>query len=285
MPSQFTTLLTSILTLVSLQTFIATSPNQSAFAKNTIKYQPPGRISPGRTEGSGTRSIGDISCPGSQKSLFLATLSPTKHIGQTSLARPTLYAYFTGNQTLEIRLRQVGKLGVVWKQTLQPKTPGFQAIPYPKDAPELITGKNYIWSASIICNPAESYKIAGITYASLTRIEEPPTLQDLLKASKTVNDRAQSYANSSLWYEALDTLAAAKLNNPEDITIQTELINLLEQVGLNKTAKQERDYAIKKSTAHHLIYSNASKNGCTGTPKLPTPEHPPTENLTRCPQK
>ncbi|MCX5962002.1 MAG: DUF928 domain-containing protein [Cyanobacteria bacterium] len=246
MPSKFTTLVTSILALVSLQTFIATSPNQSAFAKNTIKYQPPGRVSPGRTESSGTRSIGDTRCPGSQKSLFLATLSPANHIGQTSLARPTLYAYFTGNETLEIRLRQVGKLGVVWKQTIQPKTPGFQAISYPKNAPELITGENYSWSASIICNPAESYKIAGITYASLTRIEEPPTLQDLLKNSKTVNDRAQSYANSSLWYEALDTLAAEKLNNSEDIAIQTELINLLEQVGLNKTAKQERDHAIKK---------------------------------------
>lgn len=246
MPSKFTTLLTSIVALLSLQTFLATSPNESAFAENTIKYQPPGRISPSRTEGSGTRSIGDASCPGSQKSLFLATLSPTKHIGQTSLARPTLYAYFTGDQALEIRLRQVGKLGVVWKQTLQPKNPGFQAISYPKDAPELITGKDYDWSASIICNPAEPYKTTRIIYASIIRIEEPPALQDLLKASKTVNDRAQSYANSSLWYEAIDTLATAKLNNPENTAIQIELINLLEQVGLNKAAKQEQDSGLKK---------------------------------------
>ena len=291
MPSRFTTLLTSILALLSLQTFTATSPNQSAFAKNTIKYQPPGRTPPGRTEGSGTRSIEVISCPGSQKALFLATLAPTQHIGQTSLARPTLYAYFTGNQALEIRLRQVesgkaGASGAVWKQTFQPKAPGFQAIPYPKDAPELITGKDYIWSSSIICNPAKAYEISGIKYANLTRVEEPLALQELLKASKTVSDRAQSYANSSLWYEALDTLAAAKLANPKDYTIQTELINLLMQAGLDKAAKQEEEYALKRSAAEGLIYSNRIRNGCgADAPKLSTVDHPSTETLTRCPQK
>lgn len=291
MPSKFTTLLTSILALLSLQTFIATNPNQSAFAENTIKYQPPGRISPSRTEGSGTRSMGYTSCPGSQKSLFLATLSPTDHIGQTSLARPTLYVYFTGDQALEIRLRQVGKLGVMWKQTIQPKTPGFQAIPYPKDASELITGKDYDWSASVICNPAEPNKTAKIISSSITRVAsiarivEPPALQDLLKASKTVNDRAQSYADNSLWYEAIDTLATARLNNPDDTAIQIELINLLEQVGLNKAAKQEQDSALKKSAAPNLIDLNVIKNGCKANPKLSTDEHPSAKNLIRCLEK
>ncbi len=285
MPSKFTTLLTSILALLSLQTFLATNPNQSAFAENTIKYQPPGRISPSRTEGSGTRSMGDASCPGSQKLLFLATLSPADHIGQTSLARPTLYAYFTGDQALEIRLRQVGKLGVVWKQIIQPKTPGFQAIPYPKNASELITGKDYDWSASIICNPAEPYKTAKIISASITRVEEPPALQDLLKASKTLNDRAQSYADNSLWYEAIDTLATAKLNNPEDTAIQIELINLLEQVGLNKAAKQEQESVLKKSPAQSLIDLNVIKNRCKDNPQLSTDEHPSTKNLIRCLEK
>ena len=289
MPSKFTTLLTSILALLSLQTFSTASPTQSAFAKDTIQYKPPGRVSPGRTEGSGTRGLEGLKCPGSQKALFLETLAPTQHIGQTSLARPTLYAYFTGNQSLEIRLRQVesGRLGVsraVWKQTFQPKTPGLQAIPYPKDAPELIAGKDYLWSSSIICNPAKAYDISGISYANLTRVEEPPTLQDLLKASKTVNDRAQSYANSSLWYEALDTLAAAKLANPKDSTIQTELVNLLKQVGLDKAAKQEEEYALKRTAAEGLIYSNRIKNGCRSiAQKLTTVDHPSTETLTRCP--
>ncbi len=39
MPSKLTTLLTSILALLSLQTFIATSPSQSALANETINYQ------------------------------------------------------------------------------------------------------------------------------------------------------------------------------------------------------------------------------------------------------
>jgi hypothetical protein len=60
MPSKFTTLLTSILALLSLQTFIATSPNQLAFAKDTIKYQLPGRVSPDQTDGSGTWVSGKL---------------------------------------------------------------------------------------------------------------------------------------------------------------------------------------------------------------------------------
>lgn len=124
MPSKFTTFLTSILALLSLETFIATSPNQSMLTKSTIKYQLLEPVSPDRIEGSGTQIMENSPCPGSQKSLLSPNFSPTKHISQTSLACLPLYAYFTEDQALETRLRELGKFGTpraVWTQSVQPK--------------------------------------------------------------------------------------------------------------------------------------------------------------------
>lgn len=242
MTSKLTTLFTSALALLSIQAFLSTSgPSalQAAFA-SSVKYQPPGRSTPQRTEGSGTRSADGVSCSGQTEKLFIAALSPTNHIGQTSSARPTLYAYFSGTQSLEIRLREVGQGTTLWSQTIQPKQPGLQSIVYPTTKPELSVGKKYEWSAAILCNPKTFERISSPS-AGIIRVEEPATLQENLKKARTTPDRAQVYAEASLWYEALDTLASAKTLNPKDTTVQTELINLLEQVGLKKTADRERN--------------------------------------------
>ncbi len=245
MTSKLTTLFTSALALLSIQAFLSTSgPTalQVALAGSSIKYQPPGRSTPQRTEGSGTRSADGVSCSGQTEKLFIAALSPTTHIGQTSSARPTLYAYFSGTQSLEVRLREVGQGSALWSQTIQPKKTGLQAIVYPINQPELALGKKYEWSAAILCNPKTFERISSPS-AGITRVAEPKNLQENLTKARTTPDRAQVYAEASLWYEALDTLATAKVLNPKDTAVQTELINLLEQVGLKKTADRERNAA------------------------------------------
>jgi Domain of Unknown Function (DUF928) len=262
MTSKLTTLFTSALALLSLQAFVSTSGPaalQAAFA-GSVKYQPPGRSTPQRTEGSGTRSTDGVSCSGKSEKLFVAALSPTTHIGQTSSARPTLYAYFSGTQSLEIRLREIGQPKRIWTQIIQPKQPGLQAIAYPTNQPELTPGKNYEWSAAIICN-AEKFEILLSPFAGITRIEEPTNLQEQLTKARTTTDRAQVYAEASLWYEALDTLATAKALNPKDSAVQTELINLLEQAGLKKTADRERAQAPQSKATKFPIYNCQGSTG------------------------
>jgi hypothetical protein len=240
MTSKLTTLFTSALALLSLQAFVSTSgPTALALAGGTVKYQPPGRATPQRTEGSGTRSADGVSCYGRSEKLFIAALSPTTHIGQTASARPTLYAYFSGTQALEIRLREIGQPKRLWSQIIQPKQPGLQAIAYPTNQPELNLGKNYEWSAAIICN-ASKFETLPSPFAGITRIEEPAKLQETLNKAITTTDRAQAYAEASLWYEALATLATAKALNPKNTAVQAELLDLLEQAGLKKTADRER---------------------------------------------
>ncbi len=244
MTSKLTTLFTSALALLSIQAFLSTSgstPIQAALAGGRVQYQPPGRSTPQRTEGSGTRSADGVSCSGQSEKLFIAALSPTSHIGQTSSPRPTLYAYFSGSQSLDVRIREIGK-STLWSQTIQPKQPGLQTIAYPTNQPELTVGKKYEWSVAILCNP-KTFERINSPSAGITRIEEPENLQETLSKARTTPDRAQVYAQASLWYEALDTLVTAKNLNPKDSAIQTELINLLEQVGLKKTADRERNAA------------------------------------------
>lgn len=243
MTSKLTTLFTSALALLSLQAFLSTSgPTalQAAFAGSSVKYQPPGRVSPQRTDGSGTRSLDGATCPGETQKLFIAALTPSDHVGQTAEGRPTLYAYFSGNQALEIRFREAGQRRPLWQTTLKVKQPGFQTIAYPTNQPELVPGKRYEWSAAIVCNPTKVDRIfspAGL----IERVEAPKTLATQLTKAMTASDRAQVYAAASLWSEALHTLITEKALNPNDKSIQTELINLLEQGGLKKTAQRERE--------------------------------------------
>ncbi len=267
MTSKLTTLFTSALALFSIQAFLSTSGSpaiQAALAGSSIKYQPPGRSTPQRTEGSGTRSADGVSCSGQSEKLFIAALSPTNHIGQTSSPRPTLYAYFSGSQGLEVRLREIGQSTALWSQTLQPKQPGLQAIVYPNNKPELTVGKKYEWSVAILCNP-KTFERINSPFAGITRIEEPEKLQENLNKARTTPDRAQVYAEASLWYEALDTLALARSLNPKDTAVQTELINLLEQVGLKKTADRERNAtttpAPQSTAPKYPIYNCQGSNG------------------------
>ena len=238
-----TSLFTSALTLVSLQ-FVVPSLNlafpASAQAESSVKYQPPNRNAPKRTDGTGVRSSSGFRCPTSPNALFIAALAPTTHTGETLAARPTLYTYFSGTEQIDVQLREIGTLIPLWKQTLQASTPGFAAIAYPSDAPELITGKEYQWSVEVVCDSTKRYLNKGYTSAKLKRVAEPSALKDSLAKASSPIDRAQVYAAQSLWYEALDSLASASLASPTDLALRTQLIELLEQGGLTKAAKQAR---------------------------------------------
>ena len=249
--SRLNTLFTSALTLVALQVFVphatrttaapASQAGATAKSQSTVKYQPPKRMSPKRTEGTGVRSSSGFKCPTSENSLFIAALAPTTHTGDTLSDRPTLYTYFNGTESIEINLREIGTRSPVWTQTVPTPTPGFSAIAYPSTAPELVVGKQYQWSVEVICDATKRYLNKGYTSAKIQRVETPTAFQDSLSKAKTPIDRAQVYATQSLWYEALDTLASASLAAPTDSALRTQLIDLLEQGGLVKAAKQARE--------------------------------------------
>ena len=108
-------------------------------------------------------------------------------------------------------------------------------------------GKQYQWSVEVVCNPTKRYLNKGYTSAKIQRVDQPTALQKALGKSKNPIDRAQIYATQSLWYEALDTLASASLAAPTDLALRTQVIELLEQGGLVKAAKQAREADLQSS--------------------------------------
>ena len=243
--SRLNTFLTSALTLVALQVFVPhLTPTTAATASKLstpVKYQPPNRNAPKRTEATGVRSSSGFKCPKGEHSLFIAAIAPTTHTGNTIGARPTLYTYFNSTESIEINLREIGTRSPLWTQTIPASTPGFTAIAYPSTAPELVVGKQYQWSVEVICDSTKRYLNKGYTSAKIQRVDEPAAFQESLAKAKNPIDRAQVYATQSLWYEALETLASASLAAPTDSMLRTQLIELLKQGGLVKAAKQARD--------------------------------------------
>jgi hypothetical protein len=284
--SRLNTLLTTVLTLVALQVFVPSlspSPIAPAQAGGSVKYQPPKRNTPQRTEGTGTRSSTGFQCPTSPKPLFIAALAPTTHTGDTISSRPTLYTYFNGTESIDIKLREIGTLTPMWKQTLQAPKLGFAAITYPTDAPELVEGKSYQWSVEVVCDSNKSYLNKGYTSAKIQRVAEPEGLKDALGKVTTPIDRAQVYADRGLWYEALDSLASASLTAPTDIALRTQLIELLEQGGLVKAAKQARDanLSAKPEKLRPVTSSRPMGSHCQGSSAYPVGV--PASDRTRCP--
>ncbi len=241
--SRLNTFFTSALTLVALQFFVPHPTTAAPVSKSsmTVRYQPPKRNIPKRTEATGVRSSSGFKCPKGENSLFIAALAPTTHTGDTIDARPTLYTYFNSTESIEINLREIGTRSPLWTQTIPSPTPGFTAIAYPSTAPELVVGKLYQWSVEVVCDSTKRYLNKGYTSAKIQRVDEPAALKDALSKAKNPIDRAQVYATQSLWYEALDTLTSATLAAPTEPKLRTQLIELLEQGGLVKAAKQARD--------------------------------------------
>jgi hypothetical protein len=290
--SRLNTILTTALTLVALQVFVPSlspTPIDPVQAGGSVKYQPPKRDTPQRTEGTGTRSSSGFQCPTSLKPLFIAALAPTTHTGDTLSARPTLYTYFSGTESIDIKLREIGTPTPVWKQTLQSPKPGFSAIAYPTDAPELVEGKSYQWSVEVVCDANKRYLNKGYTSAKIQRVTEPKGLKDALGKATTAIDRAQVYADQGFWYEALDSLASTSLAAPTDTALRTQLIDLLEQGGLVKAAKQAREATLSAKPMPGAGVLSRVRPGIS----LPTGSHcqgssaspvgVPTSDRTRCP--
>ena len=278
--SRLNTLFTSALTLVALQVFIphatrtTAAPASNAIA--SVKYQPPKRTTPKRTEATGVRSSSGFRCPTSENALFIAALAPTTHTGDTIGARPTLYTYFNGTESIEVKLRELGNRSPLWTQTIPSPAPGFTAIAYPSTAPELTVGKQYQWSVEVVCNATKRYLNKGYTSAKIQRVSQPAALQGALSKAKNPIDRAQIYATQSLWYEALDTLTSASLAAPTDSTLRTQLIELLEQGGLVKAAKQAREAdrpssgVIPKTTDRPRVIPSDCKENATNPVEIKT---------------
>jgi hypothetical protein len=226
-----------------------------------IRFVPPSGKSTRRSQGSGSRG-----CEQAFSGGLVTLLIPSKdYIGQTTAGHPSFFWYLSQPVSVPIKFTLVER-GVpeplLVKQIDSPAV-GTIEVKLPKDKPELVTGRVYSWSVTLECN-ARRPSANPYFYSWIERIPTTPGLaQQLAEVSsrhnlqrktvssesgspehgasaQTLRDRAAIYAQSGLWYDALDALSAAQKANPKDGSIKEDFLSLLKQVSLEEVAKQEQ---------------------------------------------
>jgi len=123
----------------------------------------------------------------------------------------------------------------------------------PKDLPELVAGRKYGWSVTLVCNPRRP-SANPYFYSWIERVAATPALDQQLTAAtlpsgnaspETLRKRALIYAQAGLWYNSLADISTAVTANPNNSSVQEDFLDLLAQVGLTEVAKQEQQRLAK----------------------------------------
>ena len=221
-----------------LPNYTFASPALASFPEQTesnFQYRPPERGIPRRTQGTGTRG-GEPS-----ESLELKLLVPNDHTGQTLSGHPTFFWYVSEipPEPVEFSIVESGVAQPIFVQQIQLQKAGIVQIEMPKNLPELVPGKEYRWSVTLVSN---ANRRSNDTFAQswIKRVPETPALNQRLAAAKGDRDRALVYANAGLWYDAFKTISTAQAANSADSSIHEDFLLLLDQAGLKEVAGQER---------------------------------------------
>ncbi|MGA9377199.1 MAG: DUF928 domain-containing protein [Phormidium sp.] len=166
-------------------------------------------------------------------------LVPQNHLGLTTSSNPTFLWYLPSKdvEIMVFELRKAGEKEPIYAEQLQPSA-GIIQMQLPKDKVELEIGTEYIWSVSVPCvSEGKRRKIS--VEAGIKRIAPTPELTGQLSQATTPQQKARVFAQKGYWYDALETLSSAFTANANQSTY-SDILSLLDQVGLNEITKKER---------------------------------------------
>ncbi|GFE72057.1 hypothetical protein CFPU101_46670 [Chroococcus sp. FPU101] len=118
------------------------------------------------------------------------------------------------------------------------KRPGIIQINLPSDRPTLEVNKEYYWTVAILCNekrPSEN----AYARAVIKRIPLTTELRQKLNATSNPLTKAQIFAQSGIWYDAITTSYQAYTEAPNS-NAPAYFWQLLQQIGLNKSRLMEK---------------------------------------------
>ncbi|MBF2064489.1 MAG: DUF928 domain-containing protein [Calothrix sp. C42_A2020_038] len=169
----------------------------------------------------------------------------TKVWGLTTVELPTFW-FFIPYQKASIKTMEfVVKDGTTKpSQTLYrssvtpPQEPGIISIKLPSNVNSLQVGKTYNWflKVRVECNPQLPPQLEYVE-GWVQRVYPNSKLVDSLKGA-TQQQKAALYAENSIWYDALTTLAKLRLDKPKDTSLMADWNSLLKSVGLETLAKE-----------------------------------------------
>jgi hypothetical protein len=137
----------------------------------------------------------------SSQTIPLTLLAPQTYVGYTTSLHPTFVGFISSSERVELRIFEFssdGDINQISDAITQDVEPGVFQISSPKKYPDLIVGKKYLWQLAINCSGGVKFEAAEFIVTEIS-----PTLQRKLSRTKGNLQKANIYAEESLWYEAL----------------------------------------------------------------------------------
>jgi len=183
----------------------------------------------------------------------LTVLASHNYVGRTISPHPT-FAWFvprdSASKPMQFTIYEWnlgGKPKEVRKMSLQSSAGIMKLAPFSDSELGLQPGKEYLWQVVIHCDPDNpSGDLVG--EASIEVVEMPPAVQSELNRAVNSIEKANTYAEAGLWYNALDE--ALKLAQASKLgEVGSTLLNELAQSEALKTtpnlSAKERDAIAK----------------------------------------
>lgn len=199
------------------------------------RYVPPARRPPKSTQATISRGCAES---GAFQPVSLTLLVPNDHDGLTTSGHPTFFWYATASIPMTFTLTEPGTVQPLLEQQVRPQA-GIVQFKMPQNLPELVSGRDYRWSVTLVCNPERPSANAFIQ-TWIKRVPTTPELSQQIAATSSERDRSLIYAQAGLWYDALEAISTAHSTYPNDKSLLEERLLLLDQAGLSQVATQER---------------------------------------------
>jgi len=242
------TVIQSVIAKLNLRMFSVPLAVVLAIAHPTwAGYVPPTQPSAPRTPTTTTGRRGG--CVGDQAT-SLTALAPQSHVGQTVSSRPAFAWYVPDTSSLPMEFYLYETIEdsnrLVYRAEMF-SVPGIMSLMLPEAEPGLQVGQSYQWKVVLLCNPNRPSS-ALVVESQIDVVEMSGELQTNLQRVSDRQERAELYAASGLWYDAVaETLLPQKeiRDSMTPSSVQPEFLELIADLATLEAAAGQRDRSIQ----------------------------------------
>ena len=231
------------------------APNSQSTGIGGTRYRKPetegGNDAP-NSQSTGVAATRSGSCNPADNNLkanapTFATLAPYEHVGQSANTNPTFTWYIRDHESYPVKFglyefdpdKYYGKGKQVYQTSLS-SSMGMMTHGLPTEV-SLDSGKTYVWEVAVICNPNDlSHILLVYNHVKIVQID-PSTISQLDNTEDLVT-KANIYAQSGLWYDAIAELAVL----PDDPQARDATIKLISQLS----AMEDNSSEVKNQNTH-----------------------------------
>ena len=169
----------------------------------------------------------------------ITPLVPENKIGRTISEYPVFFFYLPQTEAPLVEFVLQDENNQIYQTTLKTNNSSgviSVSIPTNQNVSPLQVGKHYRWSVALICDPQD--RSADVLETGIVRrVELSADIRSELEKADP-RQKAVIYAENGIWQDALGTLAAARLANPNDPDLAADWKILLDSVNLGEIAAE-----------------------------------------------